>query len=61
MATRLQISPKTIYTLCRSRRLRCYRAGRSVRVPVEEVERIENESGAREPAPRFPDIIKRRY
>ena len=47
--------------MCRSRRLRCYRAGRSVRVPVEEVERIENESGAREPAPRFPDIIKRRY
>ena len=55
----MKISPKTIYAMCHSRRLRCYRAGRSVRVPVEEVERIENESGAREPAPRFPNIINR--
>jgi len=61
VAARLKISPKTIYAMCRSRRLRCYRAGRSVRVPVEEVKWIENESGARDPAPRFPDIIKRHY
>lgn len=61
VAARLKISPKTIYAMCRCRRLRCYRAGRSVRVPVEEVERIENESGARRPAPRFPNIINRLY
>jgi excisionase family DNA binding protein len=61
VAGRLKISPKTIYSMCRSRRVRCYRAGRQVRIPLEEVERIESESGARDPAPRFPDIIKRYY
>jgi len=59
VAARLRINPKTIYAMCRSHRLRCYRAGRYLRIPLEEVERIENESGARDPAPRFPDIIKR--
>ena len=35
--------------------------GPLMRIPVEEVERLENESGARGPAPRFPDIIKRYF
>ena len=59
VAVRLRINRQTIYEMCRTGRMRCYRAGRSVRIPLEEVERFENESGAREPAPRFPDIIKR--
>ena len=61
VAARLRINPKTIYAMCRDRRIRCYRAGRSVRIPVEEIERFESESGARDRAPRFPDIIKRHY
>jgi excisionase family DNA binding protein len=59
VAVQLKISPKTIYAMCRSRRLRCYRAGRSIRISVEEVKRIENENRAIDPGPRFPDIIKR--
>ena len=59
VAARLKITCKTVYAFCRTRRMRCYRAGRSLRIPVEEVDRFENESGARDPAPRFPDIIRR--
>ena len=59
VAARLRINPTMIYAMCRDGRLRCYRAGRSVRIPVEEIERFENENGAIDPAPRFPDIIKR--
>ena len=61
VAARLRINPKTIYAMCRDRRMRCYRAVRSVRIRVEEVERFENESGARDPTPRFLDIIKRHF
>jgi excisionase family DNA binding protein len=61
VAARLRINRKSLYAMCRDRRVRCYRAGRLARIPVEEVERIEKESGARDPAPRFPDIIKRYY
>ena len=59
VAARLRITPKTVYQLCQSRRLHCYRAGRSLRIPLEEVERFEHDTGARDPAPRFPDIFKR--
>jgi excisionase family DNA binding protein len=61
VAARLRINPTTIYAMCRDRRMRCYRAGRSIRIPVEEIERFENQSGARDPAPRFPDIINRHF
>ena len=60
-AARLKLNRKTIYGLCQRRALRCYRAGRHLRIPLEEIERIENASGARDPAPRFPDVIKRYY
>ena len=59
VAARLKITRKTVYQMCRSHRMRCYRAGRSLRIPLEEIERFENESGARDPAPRFPDLFKR--
>ena len=59
VAARLKITRKTVYVMCRSHTLRCYRAGRSLRVPVEEIERFESESGTRDSAPCFPDIIKR--
>jgi excisionase family DNA binding protein len=62
-AKRLGVVPKTIYEMCQSRRLRSFRpgTGRVLRIPVEEVERLENDSGARNPAPRFPDIVKRHF
>ena len=50
VAARLRINPKTIYAMCRDRRMRCYQAGRSVRIPAEEIECFEHESGARDPA-----------
>ncbi len=60
-ARRLGVTRKTVYKMCQSRRLRSFRpgTGRSLRIPIEEVERCANESGARDSAPRFPDIIKR--
>jgi len=60
-AARLRLNRKTIYGLCQRRALRSYRAGRHLRIPLEEIERIESASGARDPAPRFPDVIKRYY
>jgi excisionase family DNA binding protein len=63
VAKRLGVVPKTIYEMCRSRRLRSFRpgAGRVLRIPVEEVQRLENESGVRDPAPRFPEVFKRHF
>lgn len=60
-AARLRLNRKTVYGLCQRRALRSYRAGRHLRIPLEEIERIENASGARDRAPRFPDVIKRYY
>jgi excisionase family DNA binding protein len=62
-AKRLGVVPKTIYEMCQSRRLRSFRpgAGRVLRIPVEDVDRLENESGARDPAPRFPEVFKRHF
>jgi excisionase family DNA binding protein len=44
-----------------SGRLRSFRpgTGRALRIPPGAVEQHENESGAREPAPRLPDIVNR--
>ena len=62
-AKRLGVVPKTIYEMCQSRRLRSFRPGegRVLRIPVKEIEHLENESGARAPAPRFPDLFKRHF
>jgi excisionase family DNA binding protein len=40
-ATRLKLSSKTVYQLCKVGQLRTFRAGRAIRVPVEEIERFE--------------------
>jgi excisionase family DNA binding protein len=60
-AHRLGVSRQTVYQMCQSGRLRSFRpgTGRSLRIPLEAIEQCENKSGVREPAPRFPDIIKR--
>ena len=60
-ASRLRTHRKTVYRLCRRGALRCYRAGRVIRISLEEIERFESESRAKPEAPRFPDIIKRHY
>ena len=54
VATRLKITRKTVYALCRTRRIRCYRAGRSLRIPVEEVERFENFKRSQRRGPALP-------
>lgn len=46
VAVRLRTHRAAIYRLCRSGALRCYRAGRVLRIPVQEIERFENASGA---------------
>ena len=60
-ARRLGVSRQTVYQMCQSGRLRSFRPGmgRALRIPLEAVEQCENQSGVREPTPRFPDIIKR--
>ena len=60
-ARRLRVSRYTVYEMCKSGRLRSFRpgTGRALRIPLEAIEECENKSGVREPAPRFPDIIKR--
>ncbi|MEN6367591.1 MAG: helix-turn-helix domain-containing protein [Thermoguttaceae bacterium] len=62
-ARRLNVTRQTVYEMCQSGRLRSFRAGngRTLRIPAEAVETCENTSGAREPAPQFPDIIKRHF
>jgi len=58
-AQRLGVTWKTIYEMCQSGRLRSFRLGRVLRVPAEEITRVENKSAARGPAPRFPEVFKR--
>jgi len=62
-AKRLGVVPKTIYEMCQSHRLHSFRpgAGRVLRIPAEEIERLENESGARALAPRLPGVFKRHF
>jgi hypothetical protein len=50
-----------IYRLCRSRKLHCYRAGRVLRIPLEEVERFGSESGTKPETPRVPISFKRHF
>ena len=60
-ARRLNVTRQTVYQMCQSGRLRSFRpgTGRALRIPLKAVEQHENESGVREPANRFPDIINR--
>ena len=58
VAARLRITGKAVYQMCQDGRIGCYRAGRSLRISVEEIERFENEPGARFRPPRFQGIIK---
>jgi excisionase family DNA binding protein len=60
-ARRLNVTRQTVYQMCQSGRLRSFRpgTGRALRIPLEAIEHCENESGVKERAHRFPDIIKR--
>jgi excisionase family DNA binding protein len=58
-AKRLGVTRKTIYEMCQGGRLRSFRLGRVLRVPAEEIARVENKSAARGPVPRFPELFKR--
>lgn len=62
-ARRLGVTRQTVYEMCHAGRLRSFRAGngRTLRIPLEAVETCENTSGARQPAPRFPDLTKRYF
>ena len=62
-ANRLGVVPKTVYEMCQHRRLHSFRpgAGRVLRIPAEEIERLENESEAGVQAPRLPDLVKRHF
>jgi len=43
-ARRLNLSSKMIYQMCLDGRLACFRAGRAIRIRVEEIERFEADS-----------------
>jgi len=62
-ADRLGVVPKTVYEMCQHRRLRSFRpgAGRVLRIPAEEIERLENESGDNALAPHLPGVFKRHF
>lgn len=60
-AERLRTHRATIYRLCRSRKLHCYRAGRVLRIPIEEIERFESASGTTPEARRPPIVLKRHF
>jgi len=42
-ARRLNLSSKKVYQMCIAGELRCFKAGRAIRIPVEEIERFETE------------------
>ena len=43
-AGRLNLSSRQVYQMCLAGELRCYRAGRSIRIPIDEIARFESES-----------------
>jgi excisionase family DNA binding protein len=59
-AVRLNLSSKKVYRMCLAGELRCFRAGRAIRVPIEEIERFE-QNGVAPATPRIPAILKRHY
>jgi excisionase family DNA binding protein len=40
-AGRLSLSSKKVYLMCLDGQLRSFRAGRAIRIPIEEIERLE--------------------
>jgi excisionase family DNA binding protein len=61
MASRLRVSPWTIYRLARMGKLPSYRASSALRFTVDDIERFEKESGAvavKQAAPPFPGIFR---
>ncbi len=60
-ARRMNVTRQTVYLMCHNGRLRCFRpgTGRALRIPLDAIEECETKSAVREPAPCFPDIIKR--
>lgn len=40
-ARRLNLSSKKVYQMCIAGHLRCFKAGRAIRIPIEEIERFE--------------------
>ena len=59
-AVRLNLSSKKVYRMCLAGELRCFRAGRAIRVSIDEIERFE-QNGAAPAAPRVPILMKRHY
>ena len=59
-AVRLNLSSKKVYRMCLAGELRCFRAGRAIRVSIDEIERFE-QNGAVPAAPRVPVLMKRHY
>ena len=59
-AVRLNLSSKKVYRMCLAGELRCFRAGRAIRVSLEEIERFE-QNGPIPAAPRMPMVTKRHY
>jgi len=55
-AERLHLSSKTIYQMCISGKMRSFRVGRPVRIPVEEIHRFEANTP---PAPASPALLTR--
>jgi excisionase family DNA binding protein len=42
-ARRLNLSSKKVYQMCIAGELRCFKAGRAIRISTEEIERFETE------------------
>lgn len=59
-SVRLNLSSKKVYRMCLAGELRCFRAGRAIRVSIDEIERFE-QNGAVPAAPRVPVLMKRHY
>jgi len=59
-ASRLRLSSKKVYRMCLAGELRCFRAGRAIRISLDEIERFE-QNGAAPVAPRMPVLMKRHY
>jgi excisionase family DNA binding protein len=59
-AVRLNLSSKKVYRMCLAGELRCFRAGRAIRISLDEIERFE-QSGAAPVDRRVPVLMKRHY
>lgn len=48
-ASRLNLSSKKVYQMCLAGQLACFRAGRAIRIRLEEIERFEADCQAQPP------------